>query len=442
MQHDTGGARTSATRSATTGSTMSSTGSTSGATAQRWLVVLLFLGTALNYVDRQVLALLKPTLTQEFGWNDQQFAHLGAVFQLTAAAALLLVGPLVDRLGVRRAYGGAVGIWSLAGAAHAFAATLSQFLGARVVLAAAEAVNTPAVVKACAQHLSLPQRSRALGIINSAPNLGAILTPLLIPAFALAFGWKAAFLVTGALGFLWLLAWFPATRALENTLAITAPPSMTAAAKDDEPQSTTVPLPAQSLFKDPTTWAVAGAKALTDMVWWFMLFWMPDFFVRSFGLSQGGVSGPVALVFACAALGALSSGFLFPWLVERGLPPDRARKLSMLGYALLVLPLPLAMQAGSPWTAALLIGLGLFAHQGFATNIFGLAADTVPLTRIARVMAFGAICGNLTGMGIIEFTGWSLTNGVGYWPMFAVASSAYLLATGWVHLLVRSPVRT
>ena len=430
MKHDIAGATTSATASTAT------------ATAQRWLVALLFLGTALNYVDRQVLALLKPTLTQEFGWNDQQFAHLGAAFQLTAAAALLVVGPLVDRLGVRRAYGGAVGIWSLAGAAHAFAATLSQFLGARVVLAAAEAVNTPAVVKACAQYLPLPQRSRALGIINSAPNLGAILTPLLIPAFALAFGWKAAFLVTGALGFIWLLAWFPATRALERTL-VTAPPLTTiAAANGDDAQSTAAPWLTQSLFKDPTTWAIAGAKALTDMVWWFMLFWMPDFFVRSFGLSQGGVAGPMALIFACAALGALSSGFLFPWLVERGLRPDRARKLSMLGYALLVLPLPLALQAGGPWTAALLIGLGLFAHQGFATNIFGLAADTVPVERIARVMAFGAICGNLTGMGIIEFTGWSLTSGVGYWPMFAVASSAYLLATGWVHLLVRSPVRT
>ena len=430
MKHDIAGATTSATASTAT------------ATAQRWLVALLFLGTALNYVDRQVLALLKPTLTQEFGWNDQQFAHLGAAFQLTAAAALLVVGPLVDRLGVRRAYGGAVGIWSLAGAAHAFAATLSQFLGARVVLAAAEAVNTPAVVKACAQYLPLPQRSRALGIINSAPNLGAILTPLLIPAFALAFGWKAAFLVTGALGFIWLLAWFPATRAQERTL-VTAPPLTTiAAANGDDAQSTAAPWLTQSLFKDPTTWAIAGAKALTDMVWWFMLFWMPDFFVRSFGLSQGGVAGPVALIFACAALGALSSGFLFPWLVERGLRPDRARKLSMLGYALLVLPLPLALQAGGPWTAALLIGLGLFAHQGFATNIFGLAADTVPVERIARVMAFGAICGNLTGMGIIEFTGWSLTSGVGYWPMFAVASSAYLLATGWVHLLVRSPVRT
>lgn len=430
MKHDIAGATTSATASTAT------------ATAQRWLVALLFLGTALNYVDRQVLALLKPTLTQEFGWNDQQFAHLGAAFQLTAAAALLVVGPLVDRLGVRRAYGGAVGIWSLAGAAHAFAATLSQFLGARVVLAAAEAVNTPVVVKACAQYLPLPQRSRALGIINSAPNLGAILTPLLIPAFALAFGWKAAFLVTGALGFIWLLAWFPATRALERTL-VTAPPLTTiAAATGDDAQSTAAPWLTQSLFKDPTTWAIAGAKALTDMVWWFMLFWMPDFFVRSFGLSQGGVAGPVALIFACAALGALSSGFLFPWLVERGLRPDRARKLSMLGYALLVLPLPLALQAGGPWTAALLIGLGLFAHQGFATNIFGLAADTVPVERIARVMAFGAICGNLTGMGIIEFTGWSLTSGVGYWPMFVVASSAYLLATGWVHLLVRSPVRT
>ena len=179
----------------------------------RWLLIaLLFAGTALNYVDRQVLALLKPTLEAEFHWTDQEFAHLGSVFQLSAAGALLFVGWFVDRFGVRLAYGVAVAVWSLAGMGHAAAATVGQFVVARSVLAVAESVNTPAAVKAAATYLPLRQRSLGLGLVNTAPNIGAILTPLLIPPLALAFGWRSAFILTGALGFVWLAFWVVGTR--------------------------------------------------------------------------------------------------------------------------------------------------------------------------------------------------------------------------------------
>ncbi|MFZ4689660.1 MAG: MFS transporter [Polymorphobacter sp.] len=388
----------------------------------RWLLIaLLFVGTALNYVDRQVLALLKPTLEAEFQWSDQDFAHLGSVFQLSAAGALLFVGWFVDRFGVRFAYGLAVGVWSLAGMGHAAAASVGQFVLARSVLAVAESVNTPAAVKAAATYLPLKERSLGLGLVNTAPNIGAILTPLLIPPLALAFGWQAAFILTGALGFVWLAFWFAGTRNLKPVS--TAKPS-----KLDANWGV--------LLRDRRSWAVIGAKALTDCVWWFLLFWTPDLFARVFKMSQAQLGWPIAIVYTMAALGALSSGLLFPRLLDRGMTVNSARKASMLFYALLILPIPLALQAGTPFVAALLIGLALFAHQGFSTNIFGMTADIVPAARVASVMAAGAVAGNLTGLGIIELTGWCLDNGVGYWPMFAISAGAYLAALAWIHLVL------
>lgn len=389
--------------------------------SQTLLVVLIFVATALNYVDRQVLALLKPTLEAEFGWSNADFAHLGSSFQLAAAATLLGVGWVIDRFGVRLAYGVAVALWSLAGMAHALASTVQQFVIARVALAAAESVNTPAAIKAAALYLPLRARSLGIGLVNTAPNIGAIMTPLLIPPFAVAFGWRAAFVVTGSLGFLWLAAWVVGTRKLKPVVA----PDLA------------VPRPKvdmKRLLGDARSWAVIGAKAFTDLVWWFVLFWMPDFFNRQFHMSQADLGGPIAIIFTLAALGAVTSGGLFPILLSRGLSINAARKTSMLFFALVVLLMPLALFVSSPWVAALLIGAGLFAHQGFSTNIFGMATDIVPPTRIATVIAFGAVAGNLTGTGIIELAGWSLGNGHGYWPMFAMCGSAYLVALAWIHL--------
>ncbi len=391
-------------------------------TMRRWLIALFFFGTILNYVDRQVLSLLKPTIEAAYGWGDAEFAHFASVSQLAAAMALLLVGWLIDRFGVRLAYGIAVAVWSVAGMAHAFAANVGEFVAARVVLVAAEAVNTPAAVKSAALFMPLRDRSMAMGIVNTAPSLGNILAPLSIIPFAAAFGWQATFIVTGALGFVWLGFWVVGTRKL-------VPLPRAAAVGPTAP-------PMREALRDRLTWAIAGAKAITDMFWWFFTFWLPDLFHKVFHLSQTQLAGPTALAFTLAALGALSAGGLFPRLLASGRTTNAARKTAMLIFALIILPIPLALTASSPWVAAAIIGLALFAHQGFSTNIFGLAADAVPASRVATVMAIGAIAGNMAGFGIQETTGWLLTHGYGYQPLFAVASVAYLLALAWIHLLV------
>ena len=390
--------------------------------AMRLLIALMFFGTIINYIDRQVLSLLKPTIEQAYGWGDAEFAHFAAVSQLSAAFALIFVGWLVDRFGVKWAYGAAVAVWSLAGMAHAFAANVTQFVTARAVLVAAESVNTPAAVKSAAQFLPMKLRSMAVGIVNTAPNIGNIIAPLTVVPFAVAFGWQAAFLVTGALGFIWLAFWIVGTRNLH-------PIARAAGTEQGRPAI-------REAFADRKTWAIAGAKAITDMFWWFFTFWLPDLFHKVFNLSQQELIGPTALAFTLAAIGALCGGSLFPLLLSRGLSVNAARKSAMLLFALVILPIPLALSAASPWTAAALIGLGLFAHQGFSTNIFGFAADAIPATRVATVMSIGAIAGNLAGFGIQEATGRLLTHGYGYQPLFLGAAVAYLLALAWIHLLV------
>jgi len=392
--------------------------------SRRLLIGLLFVAIALNYVDRQVLALLKPTLEAEFHWSQQDYALLGTAFQITAAVSFLAIGWFVDTVGVRRALGWGVGVWSIAGIAHAFAATVGQFVAARIALAAAETVGTPAAVKSAAVYLPVRERSFALGLGNTAPNIGAIVTPLLIPPFALAFGWHAAFIVTGGLGLVWVVAWVFGTRRL---VPIDAPArSLIARNRVDW----------RAFFADRRTWAIVGAKLFSDLGWFFLLFFIPDFFARVFHMTQATLGGPTALAYVFAAAGALSSGLVFPALLARGWSMNRARKTSMLVYAGLILPMPLAIVAPGPWVAAAIIGVGLFAHQGFSTNIFGLTADAVPVERVATVIGAGAVAGNLSGAAMIAFAGWSLAHGYGYWPMFAILAGAYLTALLWVHLLL------
>ncbi len=392
------------------------------------LIILIFLGTALNYLDRQVLALLKPMLQADFKWTDQEFAHFGSSFQLAAAFALLGVGWFIDRVGVRWGYGLAVAVWSMAGMAHAFATTVQQFVVARISLAVAESVNTPAAIKAAATYLPTRERSIGLGVINSASNIGAILAPLTVPLVAVAFGWHAAFFITGLLGFVWLAAWSLGTAKLKPVTS-----NMARDMESTRPKQKADPW--RKLIKDRRNLAVIGAKTLTDLVWWFVLFWAPDFFAREFNLGQSGIGYPTAIVYVLAAAGALSSGFLFPVLLGKGMSANRARKSSMFLYSLLILPLPLAIYAPNQWIAALIIGLGLFAHQGFSTNIFGMTADIVPARQVGSVIAIGALAGNLSGAGMLEFTGWALDHGLGYTPMFLMSASAYLLALGWIHMM-------
>jgi len=388
--------------------------------ATRWVIVaMVFFAIMLNYVDRQILALLKPTLEAEYRWSDGDYANMVSAFQISAAFAFLGTGWFIDRVGLRLGFALGVAVWSLAGMAHAFATGVVGFIAARIVLGAAESVGTPAAVKSAATYFTQKERSIALGVVNTAPNVGAIVTPLAIPALAIAFGWQAAFLVAGGLGLVWVAVWF----------AIKVEPVATEGAQP-------TPIAWGTLVRDRKTLALAIAKVLSDQVWFFMLSWLPDLFHRLFGLPQGTIGLPVALVYVFAALGALTGGYLPTRLMRAGWSVDRARKTTMLIYALLILPVTLVLFVTSPWSAALLLGLGLFAHQGFSTNLFGLATDVFPARAVGSVIGMAAFCGNLWSIGLIQLAAFSLAHGWGYGPLLAICSGSYLLALGFIQLLI------
>lgn len=393
------------------------------ARTQYILVALLFFGTALAYFDRQTLALLKPTLDALFHWTDADFAFMGAAFSFASAATILFSGWLVDKVGVRRSYGVAVFLWSIAGTITAFASTVQQFVGARVLLAVTETVSGPASIKAAAEYLPPQQRSVAIGIVTSATSIGAIAAPLVIPTISVAFGWQAAFLCTGGVGFVWLTVWLWSTRNFGSV------GDRTTASRGPE-------IRWRLLLTDRRTWAVVGAKIISDWVFWFTLFWMPAFFHSVFHLAQAQLGEPIALIYTLAALGAVGAGVAFPALIKRGVNSHRARQVSLVVFACFALPYAFVLGASSPWVAATIIGIAVFGHNGFTTNIFGMIADVVPRPYVATVMALSSVASNLSGAVMIEVSGWCLTHGYGYRPMFIMGSVAYLLAFAWIHVLL------
>lgn len=388
---------------------------------RRWLIVALaFVAIVLNYVDRQIIALLKPTLQLEFDWSERDYSHMASAFQFAAAISFLGTGWFIDRVGLRKGFALGVGIWSLAGMAHAFVTTVGGFIAARAVLGASESIGTPAAVKTAATYFNARERSLALGIGNTAPNVGAILTPLLIPALAVALGWQAAFLIAGGAGLVWVVVWL--------AVRIPPPPGI-----DDSAQPK---IAWRSLLTDRRQWAIIVAKALTDQVWWFLLFFMPDLFHRLFGLSQGTLGLPVAFVYCFAALGAIVGGYLPSRMMARGVSLNVARKSTMLIYALLILPVPLVLQADNAWMAAMILGLALFAHQGFSVNVFGVTTDIFAARIVGSAIGIAAFAGNLSGMAMIEFAGWSLDTGRGYAPMIWICAGSYLVALAAIHLVL------
>ncbi|USI74919.1 MFS transporter [Sphingomonas morindae] len=381
-------------------------------------MALAFAAIILNYVDRQMLALLKPSLQAEFGWSERAYGHMASAFQFASALAFLGAGWLIDRLGLRRGFALGVATWSLAAMAHALVASVAGFIGVRALLGAAEAIGTPAQVKTAATYFPERQRTLMLGIGNMASNLGAVAAPLAIPPLALAFGWRAAFLLAGGLGLVWVTAW----------LAVPAPAPVA------RPPAETARRPA--LRADRRLAALIAAKMFSDNVWWFLLFFTPDLFHRRFGLSQGALGAPVALVYAMAALGALAGGWFPARLRARGVSLDRARKAPMLACALLILAAPAVLLTASPWAGAALLGLALFAHQGFSTNVFALATDLFAPDLVGRAIGIAAFAGNLAGMAMIEAAGWSLDRGHGYAPLLIATGGSYLIGLALVQLCV------
>lgn len=387
----------------------------------RWLLfVLLTFAGILNLVDRQIISVLKPEMSAELGWTDADYGALGAYFQGAMAVGLLFAGPLVDRIGVKWANPVGVFAWSLAAMAHGLAHTIPQFILCRIGLGATESMGTPSMIKTVATILPPEVRSTGFGVINAVNSLGAITAPVLIPLVAGGLGWRGTFVVAGLAGVIWTACWLLATR--RTRFEAEAPAAAEPAA------------PRRPILRDRATWAIAGAKFLSDATWWLLLFWMPDLMHRQYGVSGVALGGPVALAYAGAAIGSLSAGTLATALMTRGLPVDRVRKGIMLGSALLVLVLPATLLAPNAWAAAAILAVVLAAHQGFSTNLFALITDVTPADKVGRVTSFGAFCGNIGGMGIVWAAGKVLTEGLGYGPLLVFAGASYLLALGWIQL--------
>jgi len=395
-----------------------------------WVLVLVVVATLINYVDRQIIAILKPELEKVYGWTDVEYGHVVSAFQLSAALAYLGAGWAVDKLGLRRGYAIAVAVWSAAAMAHALARNVADFVIARIVLGAAEAANTPAAVKSLSVWFGDAQRSLALGFMNAGANLGAIASPLLIPLLAAAFGWRATFVITGAIGFAWLIGWlFVRHPPAERSVFVAATGAPVARADDSS---------WGRLLTQRRTWAFAGAKLITDAVWWFMLFWLPDLLNKVYGLGMQASGLPIALVYTMASMGALAGGWLPGRLMRGGASLQRARMTTLLLCALVVLPVPFALSMSSYWSAALLVGLALAGHQGFSTNVFSLTGDLFPRAFVASVVGIGALFGNLGGFLMLETTGRVLQATNSYLPLFLYCASAYVVAWLWIRSLVPS----
>lgn len=390
----------------------------------RWILFgLLAISGVLALVDRQIISVLKPEMASELGWTDDDYGTLGAWFQGATAVALLGAGPLVDKLGVKWANPIAVFSWSVAAMLHGWAHSLVQFTVCRIGLGATEAAVTPTAIKTIATIFPPHMRSTGVGLQNAIASFGAISAPFLIPLIAIPFGWRGAFVLAGVAGVVWSLAWLAATRGIRFG--------------DTDPRAAPVGGGrATSVLRERAGWAVAGAKFLSDSTWWLLLFWMPDFLHRQFGLTGLGLAPYLALAYTGAAIGSVVSGTLATRFLARGVPVNWVRKTAMLISGLMVLPLPVALLAQSPLAAAAILALVLAAHQGFSTNLFALITDVTEKSKIGRMTSFGVFSGNIGGMLILKVAGMVLAAGLGYLPLFLFAAVSYLLALGWIHLML------
>ncbi|MGE0045786.1 MAG: MFS transporter [Hyphomonadaceae bacterium] len=400
----------------------------------RWLIcALLFTGLVINYVDRQMLGVLAPTLREEFSWSETQYADIVFWFQAAYAASYLFFGRFVDRVGARWGYAVAFIIWNLAHIAHGFARGLTQFILVRIALGIGEAGVFPAGIKSVAEWFPKRERALATGIFNAGSNIGAIVTPLIVPAITIAYGWEMAFIATGVVSFLWLAAWLWLYRRPRETKALSQ--EELAYIEHDPPEPTTEKIPWAPLLAKRETWAYAIGKFLIDPIWWFFLFWLPSFFVANYGLDLRTFGPPLVAVYIMSDIGSIWGGWFSSNLMKKGRSANYARKLAMLLCAIAVTPVMFAMYIENLWLAVFVVGLATAAHQGFSANLYTLPSDMFPKAAVGSVIGIGGTIGAIGGMLMARYAGWVLDTLGTYTPIFIVAGSAYLLAIAAIHLL-------
>ncbi|MDB5252907.1 MAG: transporter [Flaviaesturariibacter sp.] len=432
----------------------------------RWTIcALLFFATTVNYLDRQVLSLLAPSLSKEFNWSNTDYANITAIFQFVYAISMLFAGRFIDKLGTKKGFVLAIVIWSLGAIMHAYSlpvgTAVSHFLGwigmaaipvsiigfmvSRGVLAVGESGNFPAAIKATAEYFPKKERSLATGIFNSGSNVGAILAPLTVPWIALNWGWQAAFLIIGAIGFVWLIFWLLLYKrpTQQKRLSATELAYINSDSHDTitvaEQPGTKGKVPWFRLLGYRQTWAFVFGKFMTDGVWWFFLFWLPKYLDAQYGMTGTAITIPLAVLYSMTMFGSIGGGWFPVYFIKKGYTPYDGRMKAMLIIALFPLVVLLAQPLGgsSFWIPVLLIGVGASAHQAWSANIFTTVSDMFPKKAVGSVIGIGGMAGGLGGV-LISKVGGALFDHykalghiqTGYSIMFAVCALAYLVA--WV----------
>ncbi|HJW40720.1 MAG TPA: MFS transporter [Rhizomicrobium sp.] len=403
------------------------------ASAFRWVIcALLFAATAINYVDRQIIGVLKPVLQKEYGWNEIAYGDIVFWFQAAYALGYIGFGRIIDKIGARFGYALAVVIWTAAHVAHAFVSTIGGFTAVRIALGFGESGNFPAGLKAVAEWFPKRERALATGIFNAGANVGAIVTPLIVPAITLAYGWRAAFLITGLFTVVWLVLWVWIYRKPKQHPRVNA--AEIALIESDPPDPATT-IAWHKLLPVRETWAYAIGKFLIDPIWWMFLFWLPDFFAKRYSLDLQSFGPPLVAVYVLSDLGSIAGGWMSSSLIKRGTSINVARKLTMLVSSFLVMPVMFAMYANNLWLAVAIVGLATAAHQAFSANLYTIPSDVFPRAAVASVVGIGGTAGAIGGMIMAKFAGYVLERIGSYTPIFIVAGSVYLIALILIHLL-------
>src|SRR3954469_10278439 len=399
----------------------------------RWVIVgLLFAATAINYVDRQTIALLKPTLQKEFSWTETTYSDIVIWFQVAYALGYIFFGNFVDRVGARIGYAAAFTLWTAAHILHAAARSVFGFGAVRFLLGIGESGNFPAGLKAVTEWFPKKERALATGIFNAGSNVGAILAPWIVPAVTLAYGWRAAFVITGVGSLVWLVAWIGLYRRPRESKRLSAEER---AYIESVPADPAARVPWARLIGRRETWAFAIGKFLTDPVWWMFLFWLPDFLVKRHGLDLKTFGPPLIVIYIVSDLGSICGGWLSSRLIHRGWSINRARKTTMLICALAVTPIFFAQYVDSLWGAVAIIGLATAAHQAWSANLYTLPSDMFPRKAVGSVVGIGGTAGAIGGMLFSLYIGQVLERLGNYSLIFYVAGSVYLLALALIHWL-------
>lgn len=400
----------------------------------RWIVcALLFAAVALSYIDRLVLPVLKPELQARYNWSEQGYADLAIAFQAAYGIAYVLFGRFVDRVGAKIGYAVAVTLWTIGHVAHALFTSAGMMIFARIPLAIGEAGAFPAALAAANEWFPQRERALAIGIFNAGSNVGAILTPLIVPVIAVTFGWRMAFIATGALTVIWLVAWLAFYRSPRKHPRIT-PEELAWIEADPVPAAK--PVRWRTLLRLRQTWAYMLGRFLIDPVWWTFLFWLPDFFNRQYGVKMLDFGPPLVAVYVLADVGSVAGGWFSSRLLARGQTPNRARKTALFACALFALPIIFAAQAPGLWWAVAAIGLACACHQGFSANVYAIPGDLFPRGMGGSVIGLGGLAGACGGMLMAKFAGTILAGVGSYGPIFVVAGCAYFVALLVIHLLV------